>query len=735
MQGPDTRSQATDDSEIAIGDLIALLWAGRRLVAGVSFSALVAAVAYLALTPPTYEADALLQIEGSNSGILALPSSMTSLFAEDSSSLAEMEIVKSRQVLGAAVADLNLDWIAQPVLAPLIGQALVRFDLPLPQTGILAPYARKDEKVTLSYLEVPPHWLGEEMLLEKTGSDDFALTLPDGTRLEGRVGALLADRSRGVAIQPARLDGPPGRQFRIVQQSELAAIATLASGLRISERGRQTGIIDVRLRGPDRTAIAERLNAVVRAYVEQNISKSAAEARKSLSFVESQLPLAEVAVQEAEQKLNDFRSANMSVDLEFETTSLLSEATDVERKLRELALKEEEIKDRYTQNHPVYRQLLDERAALTGRLEEVKGGISVLPETQREVVNMTRDLEVAQATYLELLNRAQELRVLSASQIGSVRIVDAAATQITPVAPRTASVLGLSLLMGLAAGVAAVVLRNSLRRGIGSATEIERLGLPVFATVNIYGGKAKATGGRAPLIARDDPDDIVVEALRSLRTSLHFGMLDATSRSIVVTSSAPGAGKSFISANLAHVASQAGQRVCLIDADMRRGTQHRYFDLPRKRAGLADYLSEKGDLDSVLCDSGSENLSVILTGGFPPNPSELLMRNRLSELITELDSRFDLVIFDAPPLLAVTDAAIIGRNAGMVIGVVRHMVTPPGELEAMSRALSNLGSPMRGTVLNSFDPRRAKGSVGRYGYGYGYGYANRYAYKRSQTKD
>lgn len=731
MQKPDVRMQDALEDEMDLGEVLATLWAGKPLIAATSVVAMLAAVGYLAVTPPTYEADALLQIESRKGNMLALPSSMSDLLGtENASTMAEMEIIKSRHVLGRAVADLNLDWRAEPKLLPLAGHALTRFDVPLPEYGPTAAYARKGDSIKLAYLEVPPEWLNEEMVVEKTSDTRFSLTLPDGTVKEGQIGQLLSDKDKGVALQLGELVAPVGRQFLVTQKTELAAIADLGRGLEVSERGRQTGIVDVRLRGENPKTVALELNAVIRAYVEQNISKSAAEAQKSLAFVESQLPLAEAAVQDAERKLNDYRSAQQSVDLEFETQSLLTEATGIESQLRELTLKEEELKEKYTPNHPVYRQLLEERAALQTRLGELQGGISALPETQREVVNLTRNLDVAQATYVELMNRAQELRVLSASQIGSVRIIDDAATKAAPVAPRSLRVLALAVALGVAGGIGGVLLRNWLRRGIDSVAEIERLGVPVFATINKYDGAVRPSGGRLPLIAREDSDDVVVEAFRSLRTSLHFGMLDARSKSIVITSAAPGAGKSFVSVNLAYVAAQAGQRVCLIDADMRRGTQRKYFGLPKKLPGLADYLAEDSDLDAVLRESGFPNLSLIMTGAFPPNPSELLMRKRLKELVDALDQRFDLVIFDAPPMLAVTDAAVMGRHAGSVIAVARHLVTPPGELEAVKKTLETAGVPLKGAIFNGFDPRRAKSGGRRYGYGYGYGYANRYAYKR-----
>lgn len=733
MKKPELATPEGGNDEIDLGDLLSTLWAGRLTIGATVAASSLLAAAHLWLTPPTYEANAMLQILDGQS-TLALPSSVGELLGGDrASALAELEIIRSRQVLGRAAADLRLEWVATPVRAPVIGYAMATRDLPWPEWDILTRYARKGDEIRLSYLEVPPEWMGQAMTVEKTSVSGYAVTLPDGTRKEGVVGSLLSDKDLGVAIEVARLEGAIGRSYSVTHLTELGAISRLSDRLGVSERGRQTGIVAISLRGEDRDDTAAQLNAVIRAYSEQNVTQSAAEARKGLEFLESQIPSSAEAVQAAEKALNDYRASQNSLDLEFETQSILTETTGIEAQLREIILKEEELKEKYTPNHPVYRQLLEQRAALQARLAELQVGIRELPETQREVVNLTRNLELAQASYVELINRAQELRVLSASQIGSVRIVDDAATMLQPVAPRRAQVMALALVSGVVLGVALILLRNWMRRGIDNVAEIERIGLPVFATINSYSGRVRSSAGRFLLIAREDPEDIVVEALRSLRTSLHFGLLDAQSKSIVVTSAAPGAGKSFISANLAFIAARAGQKVCLIDGDMRRGTQSKYFGLPKKATGLADYLADAAELDAVLCPTGVDNLSVILTGAFPPNPSELLMRDRLAELMGALDTRFDLVIIDAPPMLAVTDAAILGRQAGAVIGVARHLVTPIDELEAVRKTLENAGVALKGIVFNGYDPRRAKS--GQRGYGYGYGYANRYAYKRSGTND
>lgn len=293
-----------------------------------------------------------------------------------------------------------------------------------------------------------------------------------------------------------------------------------------------------------------------------------------------------------------------------------------------------------------------------------------------------------------------------------------------PIAPRTALIVGMSLILGLMAGIGFVLVRQWLRRGIQGPDELERIGLPVFATIN-RAREVEDTRRRdnQPILALSEPGHLATEAIRSLRTSLHFGMLDAKTRSVMLTSSAPGAGKSFTAVNLAVISAQASQKVCLVDADLRRGQLRRYLGVPKAAPGLSEVLSGEARLDDVLVNGPTEGLCFLPTGRYPPNPSELLMRPAFGELIAELDRRFDLTIIDTPPVLAVTDPVVIGRVVGSCIIVSRYDVTPLGEVEAVVRQLRGSGIKPAGAVLNAFDPVRAR-SAG------GYTYAYRYEYRR-----
>lgn len=721
-------SPEREDGEIDLGALLAQFWAGKWRIAAFVLLAGTIGLAYAMLTPPTYQADALLQLEAKKSS-LALPAGLSDLMGNDPVTVTEIEIIRSRMVTGRVVADLHLDWRAIPRGAPVIGAAMARYALPIPEWQFLAPYARPGDSIRLDYLEVPPAWVGEVIVLTKAADDSFRLDLPNGTSIAGRIGETLQDPVLGYSLRIGELIAPPERQFLIMQKSESAAIDDLRNALSVSERGRQSAVLELRLTSDDRQQAQRVLDAIAKAYLAQNIARSAAEAESSLTFVENQLPDAERAVMEAENALNSYRQKQQSVDLNLETQSLLSQTTSLEAELRGMDAQEEELRQKYTQNHPVYQQLLANRARLEERLVKLRSEVEALPETQREIINLTRTLELAQAVYVQLLNRSQELRVLRASSIGNVRIIDSARTAQYAIAPRKSLILALSLVLGGLAGMGHIVIRNWRRQGVRGADQLEKLGLPVFATINFspVGFEARKGHHFLPILAIKEPTELAVEGFRSLRTSLHFGMLDAKTRSVAITSSAPAAGKSFTSTNLAVVAAQAGQRVCLVDADLRRGILRRYFNVQKNTPGLAELLAGEVSLDEVLVEGPVPGLSFLPTGRFPPNPSELLMRNSFSELIKTLDTRFDLTLLDCPPVLAVTDPVVIGRVAGATIAVVRHDVTPIGEVQAMQRALETGGVHLAGVVLNGFDPRKAQGYAYNSNYNYNYNY--RYAYK------
>ncbi|WP_156501271.1 GNVR domain-containing protein, partial [Alcanivorax sp. HI0044] len=259
-----------------------------------------------------------------------------------------------------------------------------------------------------------------------------------------------------------------------------------------------------------------------------------------------------------------------------------------EGKINELKIKESEISARFTREHPAYRTLIQQRGSLNQEKEQLNSQIKALPETQQEVLRLMRDVEVNQEIYVGLLNKVQELRIMKAGTVGSVRIIDKALVQPEPVKPKKPLVAILAAMLGGMGAVGYVLVKAAFNRGIESPEQLEEQGISVYASIPLSEHQQKVDRLEAlkrrrhkknkepiPLLALSDPNDLAIEALRSLRTSLHFAMMEASNKVLMVSGPSPGVGKSFVTANLAAVLAQTGQNVVVIDADMRKGHMHR----------------------------------------------------------------------------------------------------------------------------------------------------------------
>ncbi|SQI42267.1 Putative tyrosine-protein kinase in cps region [Serratia plymuthica] len=315
----------------------------------------------------------------------------------------------------------------------------------------------------------------------------------------------------------------------------------------------------------------------------------------------NQLPRTQTSLNNAENQLNQFRQQNDSVDLTLEAKSVLDTQVQLEAQLNELTFKEAEISKLYTREHPAYRALLEKRATLEAEKARLGKQVQTLPKTQQEILRLTRDVQVDQQVYMQLMNKQQELSISKAGTVGNIRIIDEAESGLRPVKPQKAMIVLFALLMGGVLSASIVVLRAALQRGVSDTEALEKRGINVYATVPLSPWQQKRNrtqqqllvkngGDKLPILAKEEPGDLSVEAIRSLRTSLHFAMMEAKNNILMVSGASPASGKSFTSTNLAVVIAEAGQRVLLIDADMRKGFLHRWFNNSAK-GGLSDMLS------------------------------------------------------------------------------------------------------------------------------------------------
>ncbi|HSD20432.1 MAG TPA: polysaccharide biosynthesis tyrosine autokinase, partial [Anaeromyxobacter sp.] len=225
---------------------------------------------------------------------------------------------------------------------------------------------------------------------------------------------------------------------------------------------------------------------------------------------------------------------------------------------------------------------------------------------------------------------------------------------------------------------------------------------------------------RIPILADADPKDLAVESLRSLRTSLQFALFESESGVVSLSGPAPGVGKSFVSANLAHLLGEAGKQVIVVDADLRRGHLHEYYGTDRAR-GLSDLIGGHVTLEEAIRETASPNVRFIPTGTIPPNPAELLSSERFSRLLEHLGAHYEVVLLDTPPILAVTDAAVIGRHASVNLLVLRAGEHPLREVGASLRAFARANVRVHGLVLNGVHLDRGLGRGSGYHYQYRYG--------------
>ena len=329
---------------------------------------------------------------------------------------------------------------------------------------------------------------------------------------------------------------------------------------------------------------------------------------------------------------------------------------------------------------------------------------------------------------------------MKAGTVGNIRILDPAATQPEPIKPRRALIVVLATFLGGMLGVGWVLISRALHRGIEDPDDLEDLGLPVYASIPLATASLRdrvshrglfQKANQIRLRKRDlvsiyEPADPVVEAIRGLRTSLHFGLLDSPDNRILVTGPSPGVGKSFIAANLAITVAQGGKRVLLIDTDLRKGRIHKIFQM--EKPGLTEVLGQKiSPTEAVQSVSEVEKLNILSRGETPPNPSELLLTPALGEVLDWASEHHDIVIVDTPPVLAVTDAVIVGQLCGISLMVTRFAENTAKEIMVASNRLRQNGLNLRGSIINAVEKRASS----YYGYG---GYYN-YDYRGNSPKD
>ncbi|WP_313574123.1 tyrosine-protein kinase Wzc, partial [Pseudescherichia sp.] len=703
----------TGSDEIDIGRLVGTVIEARWWVLGITALFALAATIYTLFATPIYSADALVQIEQDAGGSL-VQNLNSALSNKPPASDAEIQLIKSRMVLGKTVDDLDLDIGVTKNTFPIFGAGWDRLQ------------GRQNETVKVTTFTLPKGAGGQVFTLSVLGPKQYQLTSDAGFSARGEVGKLL--QKEGVTFEVSAIQAAEGSEFTVSKFSTLGVINNLQNNLSVTENGKDTGVLSLSYTGEDRNQIRAILNSITRNYLAQNIERKSEEAAKSLAFLAKQLPEVRANLDAAENKLNAFRQDKDSVDLPLEAKAVLDSMVNIDAQLNELTFKEAEISKLYTKAHPAYRTLLEKRRALEDEKDRLSGRVSAMPKTQQEIVRLTRDVESGQQVYMQLLNKQQELKITEASTVGDVRIVDPAIDQPGVLKPKKALIILGSIILGLMLSIVGVLLRSLFNRGIESPQVLEENGISVYASIplsewqkardSVNTHKGTKRFKQSQLLAVGNPTDLAIEAIRSLRTSLHFAMMQASNNVLMMTGVSPSIGKTFVCANLAAVISQTNKRVLMIDCDMRKGYTHELLGTDNVN-GLSDILAGKGDFSTCVKPTAITHFDLVPRGQVPPNPSELLMSERFAQLIAWASSHYDLVLIDTPPILAVTDAAVVGRHAGTTLMVARYAVNTLKEVETSLSRFAQNGIQVKGVILNSIF-RRATGyqDYGYYEYEY-----------------
>ncbi|MFM0027748.1 polysaccharide biosynthesis tyrosine autokinase [Paraburkholderia madseniana] len=731
MNRPVNRNIEQQEGGFNLAALLDVFVLYRRMMFYVFGVVATVGIAWTFLSAPVYQADILVQVEESSAATTArsLLGDLSAMFDVKSSADAEMQVLDSRLVVANTVDDMQLYINAEALRFPIIGAAIGRSGKTLSNPGLLGVggYTWGNESVKIGGFDVPPAFEGEPYSLTLETGGHFRLSGPglDGD-VTGEIGhtKVFGTEDGPISLEVESINAKPGARFKLTRQSRLETVDRLQRDLTISQEGKDSDVLRVTLRGTDAKRITDTMSDIARFYVAQNVARKSEEAARSLDFLQNQLPDLRQKLNASEAVFTDLRSKLQSVDMDGEAKMVLQQSAENETQLTQLEQKRSDLASRFNPEHPSIVAVDQQIAILQHQSGALAQRVDRLPEQQRKIVQAERDVKVNTDLYLGLLSNIEQLKLLKAGRIGNVRVIDNAVLADRPVRLRRAIMSAIAVVLAMFIAVATATVRDLLFGGVTDPRDIEdAAGLRVFAAVPLaarsaFGGllsRGKSARKRR-LLAISDPSDPAIESLRSLRTALQFSMVDAKNNVVMFVGPSPSIGKSFVSSNFAAVLAALGKRVVLIDADLRRGHLSETLG-GGPQSGFADVISGSIALDVAIRKTVLTNLDFLPTGSRPRNAADFLNNGAVGQIINELSARYDVVVIDTAPLLAVPDALILAPfAAGNIFMLARSGFTKLGEIEESSRRLRQVGVDVSGVILNGIDPH-----AGRFRYGMKYG--------------
>jgi tyrosine-protein kinase Etk/Wzc len=724
------QSSTEEEDAIDIVRYFGFIADNRWLIAAVALVATLLGSIYALFTTPIYKTNILIKVEDGAGRLKNMPGDLSVSnpgYDIKAAVASEIEVLRSRAVISRAIDISRLHISVRPKYFPIIGAWVARHSKQISDPGFFGygGYVWGSEQVDVSVFNVPEELEGQEFILVAEGDNSFRLSEKKHTiEMAGKVGesATLQTEGGTIDLRVENLVAKPGAQFVLIRHARLEVVERLQTALTITEKGKQSGIIEVGLEGANPKQISDVLNAISREFLRRNIDKKTEEVEKMLAFLNTQLPELKQDLEHAETKYNQLRNNRGTVDLGEEARTALQQSLQTQSKLVELKQKKEELLTRYQNEHPAVRAVDQQMDGLKRELASIEGKIKKLPDVEQNVLRLGRDVKINTELYTSLLSALQQLRLATESKVGSASLLDSAVVPLKPIKPKRPVVVALSAMAGIVLGLMAAFARKVIYGRINTPKEIERLcGLPVTTaipySVNQERLSAQMQGDKKAMavLPLDVPSDGTVESLRRFRTSLQFAMLNAKNNIVMIAGATPGVGKSFVSANFSTVLASIGKKVLLIDGDLRTGHLHRYFGVDRK-IGLSEVIAGKALFGQAIQKDVAENVDFLSTGELPRKPAELLAHENFGKLLQLLSTRYDFILVDTAPVLAVSDALAVATHAGAIFNVVRGGQTTSSEIEEAVKRLNQAGHMVSGIVFND-----SKQRTNRYTYDGQYG--------------
>jgi tyrosine-protein kinase Etk/Wzc len=746
-------------------EYLSILLRGKWIILA-SFVLVTAATAIFTLkTKPVYEASSLVLIDmkGKQGQLPFFDFTGSSTFNKITN---ELEILKSRSMAEAVAADLlkqvNLDGPHSPII-PIL-QILVddvpRKELATPaQVGArllrsvtFAPI-RDSDIIKITAKSTDPR---EAALLANTYTKVYAERNMNASRTRSRaVREFLQDQltSKKIALDSAEssLQGYmrtagmvslDGQSNKVVQQ--LSQLEATRDAIEVEIRSKTKALASYREEiAKQEPKVAKTLGESSDAYIKMLQEKLAAlEVQRDVVIAQNPT-LAGQTIYSEKLKEIDSQIAALKKNLQGKTQAFLKSIGPGEGGGGSAAFIAQ-IKQKVIEQQIELEALNARKRALSAVIGEYEGQFNQIPEKSIELAKLQRARLSNEKLYLLVEEKYNEAAITEKSEFGYVDIVDPAVVPGSPVSPDIRKNIMLGALVGLALGIAIVLLRSYLDVRVRTPEDLKRFGyVSLSAIIHMAqelektetnaNGNDEALGHNTAfdphLVAHFNPLSPLSESYRRLRTNVLYAQLDTPLRSFLITSPNPSEGKSTTISNLAIAFAQAEKKVLLVDADMRRPTIHTSFGLS-KNPGMTDLFVGTSTFEEVVNKHVVDNLDILCCGTTPPNPAELLGSKRMQDFIKQMTIKYDLVLFDSPPLLAVTDAAVLSTIVDGAILVVSAGATRAAAIHRASEFLTTVGGKLLGCVLNNFDVKKAYGgyygsySYNYYGYGYGYYHSN-----------